>query len=243
MRNELSQSLRRAVAEAWSFRWEVELEAELRFNRLAQRLARIGALPVVVELAARASSDERRHAALCGELAVEYGADSVPSGVSAREISPPALDERDRVLYEVVAACCVTETESVSVLTTLVNSVRGGRMQDILRELLRDEVSHSRLGWAHLAHQSAQRNVHVLDTLIPNMLEGSVAPGLFQAAREELESPELLAHGVLPHSMKRAVFTTTLLDVVFPGLESLGVHAGPAHRWLDKKMAASAQPS
>ena len=243
MREELSQFLRRTAAEAWRFRWEVELAAELRFKRLAQRLARNGALPVVVELAARASSDERRHAALCGELALEYGADSIPSGVSAPEISPPALDERDRVLYEVVAACCVTETESVSVLTTLVNSVRGGRMQTILRELLRDEVGHSRLGWAHLAHESTQRNVHFLDGLIPNMLEGAVAPGLFQAAREELESPELLAHGVLPHSMKRAVFTTTLLDVVFPGLESLGVHAGQARNWLDKKMGAAAQPS
>jgi hypothetical protein len=48
---------------------------------------------------------------------------------------------------------------------------------------------------------------------------------------------------VLPHSMKRAVFTTTLLDVVFPGLESLGVHAGQARKWLDKKMGAAAQPS
>jgi hypothetical protein len=75
------------------------------------------------------------------------------------------------------------------------------------------------------------------------MLEGSVAPELFEAASPELESPDLLAHGVLPHSMKRSVFTLTLLEVVFPGLESLGVHTGPARQWLVRKTSAAAQPS
>jgi hypothetical protein len=241
--NELSSSLRQIVAEAWTFRWKVELEAQIRFQRLAERLARNGALPVVIELADRASSDERRHAALCADLAREYGGNLIPGKVSAPEISPPGLEEKKRVLYEVVAACCITETESTSVLTTLLNSVRGGKMHRILRELLRDEVGHSRLGWAHLAHQSAQGDIGFLERLIPNMLEGHVEDGLFEPAPAELESSELLAHGVLPHSMKRSVFTLTLLEVVFPGLEGLGVHTGPARQWLLRKSSQIAEAS
>jgi hypothetical protein len=191
-------------------------------------------------MAARASTDERRHAAHCADLARRYGAALSPGEISAPEIAPPGLDEKNRVLYEVVAACCVTETESTSVLTTLLKSVRGGRMHRILRELLRDEVRHSRLGWAHLAHESTHRDVRFLGGLIPDMLEGSIAEGLFSAAPSELESPELLPHGVLPHSMKRSVFTLTLLEVVFPGLQSFGVDTGPARQWLLRRASPSA---
>ena len=233
--SEVSSPSRRIAAEAWTFRWRVELEAEIRFARMARRLAATGALPVVVDLAARASKDERRHAAHCADLARAFGAEVPAEAIDAPEISPPGLDDRQRVLYEVVAACCITETESTSVLTTLLHSVRAGKMRRVLRELLRDEVNHSRLGWAHLAHERSRGDVGFLDRMIPAMLEGSVAPRLFEVAGPELESPELLACGVLPHTMKRSVFTLTLLEVVFPGLESLGVHTGPAREWLSHK--------
>ncbi|HEX4803794.1 MAG TPA: ferritin-like domain-containing protein [Myxococcaceae bacterium] len=238
--SEVSNASRRIAAEAWTFRWRVELEAEKRFARMARRLAATGALPVVVDLAARASKDERRHAAHCADLARAFGADVPAEEIEAPEISPPGLDERKSVLYEVVAACCITETESTSVLTTLLHSVRAGRMRRILRELLRDEVNHSRLGWAHLAHERerSEGDVLFLDRMIPGMLEGSVPPGLFEAAPPDLESPELLACGVLPHSTKRSVFTLTLLEVVFPGLERLGVHTGPAREWLSHKVGS-----
>jgi hypothetical protein len=239
--SEVSNASRRIAAEAWTFRWRVELEAEIRFARMARRLAATGALPVVVDLAARASRDERRHAAHCADLARAFGADIPAEDIDAPEIAPPGLDDRRSVLYEAVAACCITETESTSVLTTLLHSVRAGRMRRILRELLRDEVNHSRLGWAHLAHERSHGDVRFLDRMIPAMLEGSVTPGLFEAAPPELEDPELLACGVLPHSTKRSVFTLTLLEVVFPGLEGLGVHTGPAREWLSHKVGSKEQ--
>jgi hypothetical protein len=38
---------------------------------------------------------------------------------------------------------------------------------------------------------------------------------------------------VLPHAAQRQVFTRTLEEVVFPGLEAYGVDTGPARRWLE----------
>jgi hypothetical protein len=240
--SELSQPLRQVVAEAWTFRFNVEREAAIRFERLAKRLERIGALPSVIEMAVRASHDEVRHARHCADLARRYGATLIAGEISVPEISPPGLGDRESILYEVVAACCITETESTSVLTTLFNSASDQRVHLILRQLLRDEVGHSRLGWAHLAHESTRGDVQYLSRLIPDMLEVSAGERLFDAAAAELESPELLHHGVLPHSMKRSVFTLTLLEVVFPGLESLGVPSGPAREWLVRKSSPAPQP-
>jgi hypothetical protein len=136
------------------------------------------------------------------------------------------------VLYEIVAACCITETESVATLTALLGEAAEPRVESVLREIARDEVAHSRMGWAHLAREALAHDLSFLSPLIPSMLSGSVDAGLFQAAEPELENSELLRHGVLPHSQKRAIFTGALEAVVFPGLEKFGIDAGPARAWL-----------
>ncbi len=237
----LSESVRRLAAAAWEFRWKVELEAEARFERLAERLDQIGAGPAMAELARRASRDERRHAEFCAELAREYGASIAASApVSAPEIAPSGLLLRGKVLYEIVSACCITETESMSVLTTLLGSVRGDRMRRVLRQLAEDEVGHSRLGWAHLAREHAHGVTSFLSPLIPSMLEGSVDADLFLPVSPEREDEALLEHGVLPHRWKREVFIRTLEEVVFPGLERCGVDAAAARSWLEGERARGA---
>ncbi len=231
-------SVGRLAASAWRFRWEVELEAEARFARLAARLERIGAGRGLVELALRSSRDERRHAGLCAELAGGYGL-PVPAAYrpAVRELAPSGLQLRGQVLYEVVAACCITETESMGVLTALLDAARGARLRGVLRELARDEVRHSRLGWAHLASEHAQGTTSFLGPLVPAMLEGSAGPGLFAPpGPEEEEDERLLEHGVLPRRRKLEVFRRTLEEVVFPGLDQLGVDTAPARAWLAGKL-------
>ncbi len=237
----LPESLRRLAASAWIFRWNVELEAEARFARLAGRLEQIGAAPAVAELAHRASKEERRHADLCARMAEEYGEPARASAaVAVPDIVPSGLLLRGQVLYEMVAACCITETESIGVLTTLLGFVRGEPMRRVLHELAQDEVGHSRLGWAHLASEHAQGATSFLGPFIPSMLEGSIDPDLFQPAAPEREDRALLEHGVLPHGLKRRVFVRTMEEVVFPGLDRFGVDAAPARAWLESKRAGRA---
>jgi len=230
--------VRRVAASAWVFRWGVELEAEARFARLADRLQALGASASIVELARRSSQDEHRHAARCAEIAEELGADvRVRPSDEPREIAPAGLLPRGRVTYELVAACCITETESMAVLTTLLDAARGPRMRSVLRELASDEVRHGRLGWAHLAGEHAANATAFLGPLVPAMLQGNAPPDLFQPVAPEREDEALLEYGVLPHALKRQVFTRTLEDVVFPGLEACGVDAGPGRAWLAWKRA------
>jgi len=238
-------ALRRVAGASWSFRYGVEREAELRFASFAERLAGDGASPALVDLARRASGEERRHAELCAAMAGRYGA-ALPEPVrQLPEIAPRRLSPRDRLIYEIVAACCVTETESMGVLTTLIGAAGDEELLCVLRERASDEVRHARLGWAHLATAHARGATAFLGPLVPHMLQGSLADDLFAQAPRELEDPALLEHGVLPRAMKREVFTRTLEEVVFPGLEEFGVDAGPGRSWLEARradLAASARP-
>ncbi|HZY05907.1 MAG TPA: ferritin-like domain-containing protein [Anaeromyxobacteraceae bacterium] len=234
----MSGATSRIAGGAWRFRWKVELEAAARFARLADRLEQLEVPASLVELARRASLDERRHAALCARMAARYGdVPEEPGPSEPGEIAPGHLTQRERVLYEVVAACCVTETESMGVLAELLGRARDAELRRVLHELATDEVRHSRLGWALLAAEHARGGTAFLGPLVPAMLEGCIDAGLFRPAEAELEDHALPEHGVLPHALKREVFTRTLEEVVLPGLERFGVDPAPARAWLEGKRA------
>ena len=232
-----SDEVRRIAAEGWAFRWRVEREAELRFARLAKRLAADGAPEAVVALAQKASADEAVHTRLCAELAARFGLPVDGSApVEVPEVAPAALKPHEALTYEVVAACCVTETESTGVLTTLLGADPEPEVREVLHVIARDEVDHARLGWAHLASVQTSLDLAFLGRWVPVILSGTVSDTLFQPAKSEaLESPGLLRFGVLPHGQKRQVFARMLREVVFPGLSHFGVDVAPAQTWLQAR--------
>jgi hypothetical protein len=233
----VTDEVRRLAGAAWAFRARVEREASSRFLRLAAAIPEFDPGSPVVGLLRRAAADEERHAALCADLAAAYGAPAGGTPVDAC-VAPRGFGARDAVLYEMVAACCITETESVATLATLLTAAAEPRVRTVVHEIARDEVVHGRMGWAHLAREAAARDVSFLSAWVPAMLEGSVEPGIFSAGASEPD--ELLRHGVLPSRRKREVFVGTLEEVVFPGLDKLGVAAAPARAWLTERLAGAA---
>jgi len=235
-----SAELRALAASAWSFRWRVECEAEVRFAALAARLDALSAPAPLADLARRASADERRHAAHCARIAAELGARLPARPPPPSPVAPPGLAEEDAVTYELVAACCVAESVSVAVLTRLLGVAEDPSLRAVLRELATDEVTHARLGWAHLAVAAARGRSAFLGPHLPAMLRGSIDDDLFDAVTPERESSALLALGVLPHAEKRALFVGALEDVIFPGLDGAGVDTGDGRAWLAGVRAAPA---
>ncbi len=232
-------SARRAAGEAWAFRARVEQEAALRFDRLAIVVAGFDPGSPVPAMMRRAADDERRHTELCARLAASLGKPVVlEPEASLPSIAPRSLDERQAVLYEVVAACCVTETESMATLTTLMAAEPDPEVREVLHSISKDEVVHSRMGWAHLSRESAAVDVSFLAPLIPGMLAGTIDEGLFAAAPADEDPEGLLRLGVLPLEKKREVFLGTLEQVVFPGLEKFGVDPEPGRRWLAGAVAS-----
>jgi hypothetical protein len=235
-----SAELRALAASAWSFRWRVECEAEVRFEALAARLDALSAPAPLADLARRASADERRHAAHCARIATELGARLPERPPPPSPVAPPGLAEEDAVTYELVAACCVAESVSVAVLTALLPAARDPPLHAVLRELAEDEVAHARLGWAQLAVAAARERTAFLGPLLPVMLQGSIDDDLFQPVEPDRDDEALLALGVLPHAAKRDLFVRVLEEVVFPGLESSGVDTAAGREWLAERRGAAA---
>ncbi|MBS2028449.1 MAG: ferritin-like domain-containing protein [Deltaproteobacteria bacterium] len=235
--SELPHEVRKLAGENWAFRWNVERDAHLRFARMSGRLTRFGSPEGVVALARKAADDEVRHTQLCATLAERYGAPVDPSKpASIHEVSPSRLAEPESLTYEIIAACCVTETESAGVLTTLLASEPDPLVRETLHAIARDEVDHSRLGWAHLAHARTVQKLDFMSELLPVILGGTVDDSLFQPAKDPaLESPLLVRAGILPHTQKREVFVRMLREVVFPGLESNGIDPSFGKAWLDAR--------
>jgi hypothetical protein len=235
----LSARAATVVIGTWQFRTRAERESTLRFRRLAAELTQTGAEKVVIDLARRGAHDEFRHAQLCAAVTRLYG--GVPdqdSEVRAQPVGAPGLGQRDRVLYEVVAFCCIAETINAQLLTTILHHASAPRVVRVVRRLVKDEIVHSRLGWAHLAAERSRGRGAFLPPLLPRMLEASVDPEIFSIADEPVDAAAR-AHGELPRVERVAIFVSALRDVIFPGFESFGLATDQGKAWLEHQLAGS----
>ena len=71
--------------------------------------------------------------------------------------------------YEVVAQSCISETESMATLVTLLDAAEDAHLKSVLQELARDEVQHARLGWAYLAWAKDRHDLSFLSAFLPAM--------------------------------------------------------------------------
>ncbi|MGO9830471.1 MAG: ferritin family protein [Myxococcaceae bacterium] len=239
MTTAVEPSLQQVVANTWGLRYRIETEASLRFGALARRLEAFGAPRTLVELAERASRDETRHAAHCERFFRAVGGTQLTAVDRVIEYALRSWSEPTRLTYEVVAQCCVAETQSTATLVTLLEGVENPELKSALQELARDEVHHSRLGWAYLAWVRPRLDLAFLGPLLPGMVAGSAGPEIFKAPTAAADHPDLLRHGVVPQSLRRQVYVETLQSVVFPGFDTLGVDTAAARRWLNETLAAA----
>jgi hypothetical protein len=230
---QLGECDRRTLAEVWAFRARSEQQSEQRFARLARELGEVGADAVVVRMAHRAVADEGSHARICASMAARYGHcdDGVPVP-PATAIGPRSFGPRRRMLFEVVAFACITETVNAALMTETYRHATVPAVRDAVRHILKDEVGHSRMGWAHLSAERARGEGEFVAHWLPRMLRGTVADELLAAHGREAADPALMAHGELPEPMRLDVFRSALRDVIFPGLESLGIDTRLGREWL-----------
>lgn len=229
----LSPSARAILAGVWAFRAGAERQAAARFERLSSELAHVGADPEVVHLARRAIDDEHRHVALCSDLANRYGGAPEPeSAQDSGPIGPRSLSHRDRVLYEVVAFACISETLNTSLMKVALERARVEAVRPVLREILRDEVRHARLGWAHLAAERSRGRGEFIAAALPHMLAGAVREELFSPAPSHRQSAALELHGELQERDRLTIFEHTAGEVLAPGFALHGIDTAPMQRWI-----------
>jgi len=220
-----------AAADAWRLRERTEHEASALFRRLAADLQAAGAPPELSELATRSADDELRHAVHCRKIidALVPGLAPLAPDLAIR-LGPASSSAADRALYASVALGCVTESLSTALLIELRPGAEAGVVREALDVILEDEVRHSRLGWAYLAHEAARRDVAFLTPAVPAMLRAaleaeSASTGL---ALEESERESLRAWGILPPSDVARITRSTIEHVIEPGLARFGVSVARA---------------
>ncbi|HEX5100753.1 MAG TPA: ferritin-like domain-containing protein [Polyangiaceae bacterium] len=189
-------------------------------------------------MAGRASSDELRHAEKCLDLVRHFGGVvEAPKAPEVRPVAPSELETRERLLYEVVALSCVTETLSAALLGALVERARDSLTKSVLHSILRDEVVHSRLGWAFLAEEHARGARDCVSERLAPMLSSTLSDELFDGPTEVNDVDRALAgFGSLERMERQRVVRETLQAVVFPGLERFGIDTSRGRAWLFEKV-------
>ena len=182
-----------------------------------------------------------RTAERCRDLVDHFGGGRLhaPPVVEARPVAPRVLGERDRVLYEVVALSCVTETLSTALLGVLVERAQDPLAKSVLHSILCDEIGHSRLGWAYLAEEYARGARDPVSEWLHALLCATLPNELFTAAVDATEFDRALAgFGSLEHAERQRIVLETLSVVIFPGLERFGIDTRPGRSWLSERFGA-----
>lgn len=229
------------LASRWSYRAELEHAAAHRFRRLTDRMEAAGLGDELVAIARLAETQEREHVRLCAEIAARFGrGPALPAEPSVSEVAPGSWALGDRVLYEIVAFCCVTETANAVVVTAGADDIDDTAIRRAVRTILADEVQHSRLGWRCLAEhplEDAQRAW--LGAYLPDMLAGTVRSDLFKAQLVVGDEATMQRYGTLPLAGRREAFLAGMREVLLPGLAAFGVETAAGARFLDELEASA----
>lgn len=214
-----------AVAAMWRYRERVEYEAAALFAALADQLA-LARLPSLAARARTAAEDERRHALRCRAIVAACNPDLAPLPPRTIAVAPPTpdLDPARRALYTSVAMGCVTETLSCALLVAMRDDAEFGPTRAAVDEIVKDEIEHSRIGWAHLATAVARGDD--VTWLAPHIAAMRTA-ALTHEIKEVPVSKNLSGYGILPRTRVTTIVEATWRDVIVPGLSHHGIHTDP----------------
>jgi len=227
---------REVVGTSWLHRMEQEHLAVGAFAHLTSELAALGCQPAILELAARAVSDEVRHARLCRDAAIAHlGPDRVPPFVRGTLELPVHAPEREHALVLLAAEmCCISETLTGAFLTEMLERAGTDEARTLVRALLSDEIDHGRIGWALLEDRRKRgMDLAFVAAALPGLLERQCADVIVPT--QVTDDPALEAHGYLGPHASAYVYRTALAEIVLPGFAALGIDTSAArHRAAER---------
>jgi hypothetical protein len=219
----LDPGLREAVSQIWLGRAQGESSTSVVFERVAQAARELGATAEVVRLTARAARDEVRHARLCHRLAELYAgrglvqAQAAPIDSVRFGDAPPDLNRHLLLIYQ----SCINEGIAAAYLQENLRLVRASAARTVIHQLLRDDLMHARIGWAHLASPviSADLRRHV-GAALPTLVGVAREAWLTAGVSADLDCPE---HGCLGRLRHPDIVNAAIEEMILPGFAYLGI--------------------
>ena len=190
----------------------------------------------MLEISARAVSDELGHAEVCRLAASAYY--GRPARWPAPGIAPlprhREVAKRLRPTLRLVGMCCISETIAAAWLEASLRDASSALARAALRTLLADDVRHARLGWMHVASMKAEPRLSAeIAKNLAAMLDDVLRPWLLAA--EESFGPGVPEHGVPSAATTKRVVLEAVNEVVLPGFDHLEIDTAPAREWLRER--------
>lgn len=231
----LAPPVRDTLARVWWMQAATEGRVATSFALVHRSLVALDADPGLIAIAERAVDDEHRHAALCEELARRYAGRALPPSPAlehAHPAHPEARSDEERAALYVVGQCAFNETLACAYLNLARAGCTSSLARAAIRELLEDEVDHSRVGWAFLASAPAPVRARLGEWLLPlavcNLREW--------LSLTEAEGLSLAAHGVPDPDALRDALHEGMRGVILPGLAHVGLDTRAVERWVARGM-------
>lgn len=217
----LSPELRADIGWHWARRSESELTSGVVFANISLAVLATGVTPEIAFLAARAHSDEVRHAEICRHVATRYlGADvPFPRPRQVEKPAPTPSQARLAATLHVVQNCCFNESVAMVFLRTCLDQAEHELVRLALRELMREEVDHCRIGWALLSSGAVTDADRAAVTRALQGFIGDIRHLWLADAGCALPR----GHGALDPSDLARVVEEALEELILPGLEHCGV--------------------
>jgi hypothetical protein len=226
----LDTQVRERIGREWLRRAEVELSAATLSAQIARGLLLDGSVDAVLDLAVQAVSDEIRHARICHAVAERY-LDRPLCAPRSRPIDEPAFGDCPPPLSRLlglVLHSCINETFATVCLREGMRLATGVTARAATKQLLRDDLNHARIGWAHLASSHVDVDAkREIGQALPTLLRLG-RDGWLHELRADFDDPN---HAVLGQSRFPALMKTALTELVLPGFDLVGVDTHAARQW------------
>jgi len=229
----LSEDVRARTAAVWHHRAVSERYAQARFDAILAGFEGSDVPESLRALAREAKDDEVRHETLCGSTAALFE-NSERILPTVRPFRTPT--DADELLATTFSSCALLETANTALLTLTLSVVEEPAVHDAVHAILKDEVAHARLGWAHLAFEGNRRDCAFLADRLPAMLDRALSEeALLPHAPLDDEAAHARAGNLSWRPRLRSV-RDVLSDVILPGLRLHRIPTAPAEAWIAAKL-------
>jgi hypothetical protein len=217
----LSDRERARCAEHWTRMAQMEHASIAAFARFSLELLALGAPADLVADAARAMSDEQRHAMRCFALASAYAGDTLgPEALSIDgALVTPTLES---VLETTLLEGCIGELVATAEARESAGLARDPFVRRTLSEIADDESRHAALGWRFLGWAIERGGAPLLDRARHvASLELQCARAAAAKASLQPTFDDSSALGILPEALRARLRAEVLARVVVPALDAM----------------------
>ncbi len=231
--------LAEAALATWRGRMLNEHTSARVFEGLARQLEDAGLEPEIVAECRGFAGEERRHGVLCGAVVEALGGEATFEAPPLEEV--PEHSDASRIeaaLRNLLSISCLSETVAVALIGAERLEMPEGPLRELLTTIYADEVGHARFGWRLAGRLASQLDGAALARVGEYLkvallhLEQHELAHLNPAAAPPKEGACL---GLCNGRDARDLFYSTVIEVIVPGLEALGLPAGYA--WRERRRA------